>query len=68
MLGQRRRRWANIVPTLSESLVFAGLLMDKSKWRYHMVNGHLYSVAVKAIVIVKISSVKGDLSPLIWYE
>ena len=24
MLGQRRRRWANIEPTLSEHLVFAG--------------------------------------------
>ena len=24
MLGQRRRRWANIVPTLAERLVFAG--------------------------------------------
>ena len=25
MLGQRRRRWANIVPTLGEHLVFAGI-------------------------------------------
>ena len=24
MLGQRRRRWANIVPALAERLVFAG--------------------------------------------
>ena len=27
MLGQRRRRWSNIVPTLAERLVFAGLLL-----------------------------------------
>ena len=28
MLGQRRRRWANIVPTLSERLVFSGWLFS----------------------------------------
>ena len=28
MLGQRRRRWANTVPTLAERLVFAGLDVD----------------------------------------
>ena len=26
MLGQRRRQWTNIVPTLGRYLVFAGLL------------------------------------------
>ena len=31
MLGQRRRRWANIVPTLIERLVFAGCLAYSNK-------------------------------------
>ena len=28
MLGHRRRRWANINPTLGQSLVFAGMPPD----------------------------------------
>ena len=28
MLGQRRRRWANIIPTLRERIVFAGLVQE----------------------------------------
>ena len=31
MLGQRRRRWANISPTLGQRLVFAGQLTANKK-------------------------------------
>ena len=38
MLDQRRRRWANIVPTLGERFVFAGILIETA---YHFMSQHI---------------------------
>ena len=38
MLGQRRRRWPNIEPTMAQSLVFAGIPLSRQNtpwWRVH---------------------------------
>ena len=44
MLGQRRRRWANISPTMVQRLVFAGKALNLSvafsKERQHFLVGH----------------------------
>ena len=37
MLDQRRRRWANIKPTVGQCLVFAGMKTN-SAWLFHSFN------------------------------
>ena len=33
MLGQRRRRWANICQTLARCVVFAGMPLSQELWK-----------------------------------
>ena len=42
MLGQRRRRWTNIEPTMAQCLVFAGLVLGGEAIVTTHINGSVY--------------------------